>query len=113
MERYDLSVHRGETFRQELIFRNSDGTARDLTGWQGFSQVRPDPESEELICSMDVSIDGSRGKVTMMISPGITKTIPEGCYVYDLAMKSEEGIISYYIGGKFSVFPSVTEISGE
>ena len=111
MERYDLSVRQGETFRQELIFRNSDGTARDLTGCQGFSQVRPDPESEELICSMDCTVSGAEGKVTLTIEAAFTQNIPAGCYSYDFAMRDSSGYIRYYIGGKFAVIPAVTEIS--
>ncbi len=53
MEKYDLSVHRGETFEQQLIFKDQSGEARDLTGYEAYSQVRPEPESDELICSMD------------------------------------------------------------
>ncbi len=112
MEKYDLSVRQGETFRQELVFRNSDGTARDLTGYQGFSQVRPDPESDELICSMECFVDGEHGTVILLVGDAVTKTIPAGCYAYDFAMRDPNDYIRYYIGGKFAVIPAVTEIQG-
>ena len=113
MERYDLSVRQGETFCQELLFKDSSGAILDLTGYQGFSQVRPDPDSDELICSMDITIDGAAGKVTMTIGAGVTKGIGTGCYAYDFAMKDPDNMIRYYLGGKFAVIPAVTEISEE
>ncbi len=111
MERYDLSVNRGETFVQPLIFKDANDTVLDLTGYEAYSQVRPEPESDELICSMVCTIDGANGTVTMTISADVTKTIPVGCYAYDLMMKDTDDVIRMYIGGRFSVRPSVTEIS--
>ncbi len=111
MERYDLSVHRGETFVQPLIFRGSEGLVLDLTGYEAYSQVRPEPESEELICSMVCTIEALTGTVTMTIGANVTKTIPAGCYAYDLMMKDPDDVIRTYIGGRFAVLPSVTELS--
>lgn len=112
MERYDLKVFQGETFLQELVFRNSAGEIIDLTGYTGFSQVRPNPESDELICAMECLVDGPQGKATLLIESMITGGIAPGCYAYDFAMRSPNGFVRYYIGGKFSVLPAVTEIQG-
>ncbi len=111
MERYDLGVKQGETFSQQLIFKDSAGNVKDLTGYEGFSQVRPDPDSDELICSMEITIDGAAGTVTMTIDSDVTKGIAAGCYAYDFAMKDTNNAIRFYIGGKFAVTPAVTEIS--
>ena len=110
MEKYDLSVHRGETFEQQLIFKDKSGTVWDLTGYEAYSQVRPEPDSEDLICSMDCRIDTENGAVTLIIEAEVTKTIPAGCYAYDFMMKDPSDVIKMYIGGKFAVRPSVTEI---
>ena len=110
MERYDLKVFQGETFRQELLFRDSEGETRDLTGYTAYSQVRPDPESDVLICSMECTVDGQAGSVTMKIGADVTSGIEPGCYMYDFAMIDPEDNVRYYIGGKFSVIPAVTEI---
>lgn len=111
MEFYDLSVRQGETFRQELVFKDSAGQVMDLTGCTGYSQVRPDPDSDDLICSMTVTIDGAAGTVVLTIAADVTKTIPAGCYAYDFAMKDANDVIRYYLGGKFGVIPVVTEIT--
>ena len=113
MEKYDLRVHQGETLKQTLKFCNADGTVRDLTGFLGYSQVRPDPDSDELICSIDVQVNGESGTVVMTLSSESTKAIPAGCYAYDFAMKDPLGMIRYYLGGRFSVLPSVTDVNEE
>ena len=82
----------------------------DLTGYQGFSQVRPDPESDELICSMTCTVEGTAGRVVLTIADSVTSGIGPGCYAYDFAMRDPQGNIRYYIGGKFAVMPAVTEI---
>ncbi len=46
----------------------------------------------------------------MIIDADVTKTIPAGCYAYDFMMKDPSDVIKMYIGGKFAVRPSVTEI---
>ena len=113
MEFYDLNVKRGETFRQVLLFKEADGSARDLTGCEGFCQVRPEPESEVLIASMGVAIEGTEGRVTLSLSSEITSELETGVYAYDLALLETDGRLRYYVGGKFTVLPSVTKVNGE
>ena len=111
MEFYDLSVKQGETFNQVLIFKDPDGTVMDLTGFTGYCQVRPDPDSDDLTATMTVAITAADGKVVLSLSAATTAAIPTGSYAYDFAMKSSGNDVRYYIGGKFCVLPSVTEIS--
>lgn len=110
MEFYDLGVRRGETFRQALVFKDSDGNVIDLSGCTGYSQVRPDVDSADLICSMTVTVDGPTGTVTLSVAADVTKQIPAGVYVYDFAMKNPSNAVRFYLGGKFAVIPAVTEI---
>ena len=111
MERYDLHVGRGEFFRQSLVFKDGDGNVIDLTGYTGYCQVRPEPESDELIVAMDVSITPSEGKVVLTIPDEVTVTIPAGNYAYDFAMEDGAGRMLYYLGGRFDVLPTVTKVA--
>ena len=108
MEIYDLKVHQGETFNQTLIFKKN-GVPVDLTGYIAYSQVRPEPGSTELICTMTVTITAEEGKAVMTIPKETTKDLQPGCYAYDLCMDDPDGVRTYYLGGKFAVLPSVTE----
>lgn len=109
MEFYDLSVHRGETFLQSLVFKKKDGQIIDLTGYEGYSQVRPEPESGDLIASMEVTITANEGLAVLSLDKTVTETIEPGTYAYDFAMMDGDGRVRYYIGGKFTVYPSVTK----
>ena len=108
MEFYDLQVKQGESFSQELIFKKN-GAPVDLTGYSGFSQVRPEPGSPDLVCEMTVTITAEEGKAEMTIPKETTKTLQPDNYAYDFCLEDPNGIRTYYIGGKFTVFPSVTE----
>ena len=110
MERLDLGVKRGETFRKVLLFETDDGEAVDLTGFSGFCQVRPEPESEILTAAADVEITPGQGRVILMIRPEVTAALEIGCYAYDFAMSDAEGAVRFYIGGRFSVWPAVTRL---
>ena len=108
MERYDLSVHRGETFRRVLRLKKN-GEAIDLTGWTGKAQVRPEPDAEELLCEMAVEIVPGEGKVVMVIPSEVTAVAPAGVYAWDIRLMDRLDVARYYVGGVFRVLPSVTK----
>ncbi len=108
MERYDLYVKRGETFSQVLLFKEPDGSAKDLTGCLGFCQVRPEPGSADLICNVTVTVTGLTGEVCLSIDEDTTSEIEPGNYAYDFALQDWEGNVRYYLGGVFGVLPAVT-----
>ena len=108
MEKIDFIIHKGETFRHVLSFKDSDGAALDLTGWTATFQVRPFPGSEELIAEAVCEIDAEAGTITLEIADSVTKQIVIGNYAYDLATRDSENTVKFQIGGGFAVVPSVT-----
>ena len=111
MKFYDIALHQGETLRQILLFKDSDKNPIDLTGCSGFAQVRESPDDGYLIADMGVAIDGEAGKVTLTITSSVSAAMLEGVYAWDFALKDAEGDVTYYIGGKFKLLPSVTEVT--
>lgn len=108
MERYDLVVRRGETFRRVLRLKKG-GEAMDLTGWTGKAQIRPEPDSAELVCEMELTIVPEEGKVVMIIPLSVTEGISSGVYSWDIRLTDDEGIARYYTGGAVKVMPTVTK----
>ena len=108
MERYDIEVNRGETFSKTMRLKKN-GVPLDLTGWSGKAHVRPEPESETLICAMEVEIIAAEGKVRMVIPAEVTAEIPAGLYAWDIRTADSGGTVRYYVGGVFKVLPSVTK----
>lgn len=108
MERYDLSVTRGETFRQVLRFENID-----LAGMAGFCQLREAPGAEELTAETDAVVNADEFTVTLGIPAETTASLRPGVYAYDFCLRAADGTVTYYLGGSFTVAPAVTVIGGE
>jgi hypothetical protein len=113
MEQYDFSIHRGETFRRAVYFKHGDGSVMDLTGQEGYAQIRAYPKSSptdpvEVVCSMTVTIDGANGEVVLSIPAETTEALEANLYAYDFCLV-DDGTVRYYLGGQFQVLPSVTE----
>ena len=105
---YDLSVHKGADLRRSVRLKQG-GVYVDLTGWTAKSQVRVNPDGGELVCEIGTSIDTVDNKIVLAISDEVTAGINTGVYFWDLRITSDEDITEYYLGGKFTVLPSVTE----
>ena len=112
MQRYDLSICQGETLRQVLRFEHPDGSAMDLSGQSGFSQVRETPDHGTLICQMGVLIEPEEGRVTLSIPAETTAGITPGIYFWDFCLTDETGT-RFYLGGRFHLKPAVTEVNHE
>ena len=108
MEFYDLSVHRGADLRR-TVRQKQGGVYIDLTGYTAKSQVRVNPDGGELICEIGTSIDTVNQKILLTISDEVTAGINTGVYFWDLRITSDEDFTEYYLGGQFTVLPSVTE----
>ncbi len=107
MERYDLSVTCGETFRQVLRFENLE-----LGGVTGYCQLREAPGAEKISAEAEVSIDAVDGIVTLGIPAEVTAALTPGVYAYDFCLQEADGTVTYYLGGAFSLTPAVTVIGG-
>ena len=108
MERYDFYVHQGETFRKVLRLRQA-GIPLNLTGCIARSQVRTEPNGGRLLCEMEITLTPEEGMLTLLIRDDLTSAFDPDVFVWDLKLTDVEGITRYYVGGKFTVFPSVTE----
>ena len=106
-------LHQRETLRQILLFKDSQGQIMDLTGCTGYSQVREEPDDGALICTMGVTVSGEAGRVELTIPEETSAQIEPGAYAWDFAMMNAEGDVTYYVGGKFKLLPSVTEVPDE
>jgi hypothetical protein len=105
MYQIDLECKKGETFSQTLTLQDSAGGALDLDGYSAQCQIR---NGDTLIADTLVSIEGNNIKIELTAAQ--TNAMEVGNYDYDLAMKKLD-VVSYIIGGKFSLKPAVTVIN--
>lgn len=108
---YDMTVHQYETFQQQVALVTVDGDIINLNGKRARAQVRPSPNSSELKATMSCSVNAGKGSILFSLTPAQTSSIPVGKYYYDLCIEEDtpNGLVrQYLIGGKFTVYPSVT-----
>lgn len=108
MELHDLEVHRCATFHKVMKIKKN-GEPLDLTGYTAKCQVRTRPDGGALLADVETNIIPLEGRIELLIPPSITSRFTAGVYAWDIRITSPESIAEYYLGGKFSVLPSVTE----
>ena len=108
---YDMETHQHETFQQQVTMVTEDGDPINLQGKTARGQVRPAPNSSKLTATMGCSVTPAKGIVLFSLSAEQTAAMPVGKYYYDVCIEeTTSGITTrmYLIGGKFTVYPSVT-----
>lgn len=108
MERHDFELHRGATFHKVLRFKRN-GEYVNLTGYTAKCQVRDYPDGGELLTEMTAAVSPLSGRVDLVISASVSAGFESGVYAWDVRLTSPASVVEYYLGGKFSVLPSVTE----
>ena len=108
MQFYDIAIGRGETLRR-IVKLKKNGQYIDLTGYQAKSQVRETPDGGTLICEISTTIDTEENQIILTIADNVTAGIVPGVYAWDLRVTLDSDIVKYYVGGKFTVLPTVTE----
>ena len=103
----DLKCYRGQTFRQNIYFKRG-GVPIDLTGVTAKAQIRPSENSNILTAEFECAVEGERGRITLILSADKTAGIKAGTYLYDLKVTDGEGIVGYWVKGKFAVNGRVT-----
>jgi len=89
--KYNFVIEQGATFTRVLTWKDSTGTAVNLTGYTARMQLREITESGTVILSLTtensrISLGGSAGTVTLTILAADTTTMSPGSYVYDLEL---------------------------
>ena len=108
MEIYDFELHRGATFHMVMRIKRN-GEPLDLTGYEAKCQGREHPDGGGLLAEVSTEIIPLAGRVDLLIPSSVTSGFESGVYAWDIRQTSPESIAEYYVGGKFTVLPSVTE----
>ena len=108
---YDITCEQGATFSRILSIFDSDGNARDLSGYTARMQVRRTAASTTTIVELTTENGritlNSSGEVTLGMSAQVTAGITDGG-VYDLEIESPDGVVERVIEGNFYLYLEVT-----
>lgn len=106
----NLSIDQGTTFTVTIGVTDTTGSARDLTGYTGRSQLRRSYYTNSNT-SFTVSIDNpTEGEIVLSLSASQTSSLKAGRYVYDLEIiESATAVVERVVEGIITVYPEVTK----
>ena len=109
---YNFAAEQGATLERVITYTDPDDAIINLTGYTAVMQVRPTAASATVILELStgdgITINGSVGTLTLLVSASDMTAITPGNYVYDLEITAPSGKVTRLIEGKFAVKAEVT-----
>jgi hypothetical protein len=110
---YNATIDQGATFSLQVVYKDENGVAINLTGYTAALQVRQNYYDTTAVVSLSspsngITITGATGTINITMTAVQTGALDEGFYVYDLEITSSGGIVTRLIQGQFTVSPEVT-----
>lgn len=109
---YNIVADQGATFSQQLLWKGSNGSPINLTGYTARMAIRTVPAANTVALTLTtengrISLGGAAGTINLSIAATDTATLEDGIYVYDLEMVT--GVtVTRLVMGTFLVRPEVT-----
>lgn len=110
--KYDMTCDQGATFSRVVTWIDSTGVPVNLTGYSARMQVRATVSSASTIFSLtspsNITLGGTAGTITIVITAAATAAATAGDYVYDLELVSGSGVVTRLLQGCFVLDAEVT-----
>lgn len=111
--RFDIEIKQGATYQLTVTWKDSAGTAINLTGYTARMQVRETYSSSSTIVSLTsssgITLGGSAGTIAILISATTTAALTAPFSgVYDLEVVDASGVVTRLLEGAATVSPEVT-----
>lgn len=104
---YDFNIEQGSSFKISLVYKDKDKNIVDLTGWCARLIMKTNSNSTLVFDTSNLdysvykfSIDGSNGKITLLIPAETTNNWNFKKARYDLELQSPDDL--YSGGGKYT-----------
>lgn len=109
---YNFLLLKGATFRLPILWEETEGTPKDLTGYTARMDIRTQIEDEDRVLRIDstsgITITPEEGKVELYISPAQTTEFPGTTLYYDLELVDDSGDVDRILQGIITLSPEVT-----
>ncbi len=110
---FNITINQGATFELTITWKDSAGTAINLTGYTARMQVRETYSSTSTIVSLTsgsgITLGGAAGTIAILISATTTAALTAPFSgVYDLELVSAGGVVTRLLQGAATVSPEVT-----
>ena len=110
---YNIFIEQGATFYQPLVWKDSAGTAIDVTNFTARMQVRRSLQSSDIIIALTtengrITVGTDDGSIVLSISATDTAALSTFFGVYDLEVESPTGVVTRLLEGGVEVSREVT-----
>ena len=110
---YNILSDQGSTFARTLVYKDSNGTPIDLSGYTAKMEIRPTIGSSTLLLTLStangrITLGGAAGTITLNVASGDMGFDP-GSYAYDLEVTSGGGVTTRVVMGQFVQRGEVTK----
>lgn len=110
---YDIYMEQGATYNQPLVWKDSSGTAVNVTGYTARMQIRRTLDATTVILTLTtengrITVGGSNGLITLLVSAADTAALTTFCGVYDLEVISPAGVVTRLLEGQVEISKEVT-----
>jgi hypothetical protein len=110
---YDIYIEQGATYNQPLVWKDSSGTAVNVTGYTARMQIRKTVDATTIILTLTtengrITVGGANGLITLLVSAADTAALTTFCGVYDLEVISPAGVVTRLLEGQVEVSKEVT-----
>lgn len=111
---YNILVDQGSTYTLAVTYKDSSGTAINLTGYTAAMQLRENYDSATAVLSLSspssgIVITGASGLVTITMSAIQTAALSADTFLYDLEIASPASVKTRLIQGVVVVSAEVTK----
>ena len=111
---YNILVDQGATYTLAVTYKDSSGTAINLTGYTAAMQLRDSYDSATAVLSLSspssgIVITGASGLVTITMSATQTAALSADTFLYDLEITSTASVKTRLIQGVVVVSAEVTK----
>lgn len=106
-------IEAGADFSAVLVWKLSDGSVKDLTGYTAEMHARAQEDSDEIFLELStsngrISIDGPNGEITLSVTAADTSSLDACETVYDLFLTSGGGATTKLLKGTITIDAAVT-----
>lgn len=108
---YDFSIDQGSTVVVPIVWKDSDGSPIDLTGYTARMQLKTSYSASpalSLTSTSGISLTTTTGEITITMTATQTASLSAVTYLYDLELVSSAGVVTKLIKGQIQVLPEVT-----
>lgn len=104
---YDITLQRRADYSVQLQFKDSGGSAINLTGWSAAAQVWDVERSAKYADFTVAYTNRATGTITISLTDDQTTLLPDLAY-YDVLLTNGSGLKEYYLQGKITISEGYT-----